>query len=171
MKADPPVVRLRFDGFDLDEAEARLTRAGNLVMVAPKPLAVLCALARTPGRLVTKDALLDLVWGHRFITAASLKSAIKGLRAALDDDPKRPRYIETVPRRGYRFIAASVSSRMQSAAGAEVKILRDPGDPSLTALVTLCREDAALAELIRAVAASLERERLVLHDPRTEGHA
>ncbi|HSC08274.1 MAG TPA: AAA family ATPase, partial [Steroidobacteraceae bacterium] len=107
--ADPKAeqsLRLRFDAFELDEADARLMRAGQPVPLAPKPFAVLCALARTPRALVTKNALLDGVWGHRFVSESVLKSTISELRAALDDDPKKPRYIETVSRRGYRFIAA-----------------------------------------------------------------
>ena len=99
-------LRLGFDRFELDEADARLTRAGQPVPLAPKPFAVLCALARTPRTLVTKNALLDSVWGHRFVSESVLKSTISELRAALDDDPKQPRYIETVSRRGYRFIAS-----------------------------------------------------------------
>ena len=158
MKADSSLARLRFDHFELDEAEARLTCAGEPVALAPKPFAVLCALARTPGRLVTKNALLDLVWGHHFVTESVLKSAISELRAALDDDPKQPRYIETVCRRGYRFIAAAVSSPTQSAAAVERKDAGGPGHPALAALTALCRGDAALADLIRAVAATLERE-------------
>ena len=145
MNVDPCAARLRFDHFELDEAEARLTRAGQPVPLAPRPFAVLCALARTPRMLVTKNALLDAVWGHRFVTESVLKSAISEVRAALGDDPKAPRYIETVSRRGYRFIAAA------------------PGHPALAALIALCRGDAALADLIRAVAATLERERLVLN--------
>jgi DNA-binding winged helix-turn-helix (wHTH) protein len=101
-----PSLRLRFYQFELDEAEARLTRSGQPVPLPPKPFAVLCALARTPRTLVTKNALLDRVWGHRFVTESVLKSTISELRAALEDDPKQPRYIETVSRRGYRFIAA-----------------------------------------------------------------
>lgn len=103
--ASPPL-RLRFSEFELDEADARLTRAGQAVPLPPRPFAVLCALARTPRTLVTKNALLDNVWGHRFVTESVLKSTISELRAALQDDPKQPRYIETVSRRGYRFIAA-----------------------------------------------------------------
>ena len=99
-------LRLRFDAFELDEADARLTRAGRPIPLAPRPFAVLCALARTPRALVTKNTLLDSVWGHRFVSESVLKSTVSELRAALDDDPKRPRYIETVSRRGYRFIAA-----------------------------------------------------------------
>ena len=108
MKADPSVARLRFDHFELDEAEARLTCAGEPVALAPKPFAVLCALARTPRQAGDEErACSTLVWGHRFVTEAVLKSAISEVRAALDDDPKQPRYIETVSRRGYRFIAAA----------------------------------------------------------------
>ena len=109
MTLDPSteqLLRLRFDRFELDEADARLTRAGQPVPLAPKPFAVLCALARTPRTLVTKNALLDSVWGHRFVSESVLKSTISELRSALDDDPKQPRYIETVSRRGYRFIAS-----------------------------------------------------------------
>ena len=94
---------LRFEQFDLDEAEARLTRAGRPVPLAPKPFAVLCALARTPSMLVTKNALLDAVWGHRFVTESVLKSAISEVRAALGDDPKAPRYLQTVRGVGYRL--------------------------------------------------------------------
>ena len=158
MKADPSVARLRFDRFELDEAEARLTCAGEPVALAPKPFAVLCALARAHGKLVTKNALRDLVWGHRFVTDAVLKSAISEVRAALDDDPKQPRYIETVWRHGYRFIAAAVSSPTQSPAAVERKGAGGPDHPALAALMALCRGDAALADLIRAVAATLERD-------------
>jgi len=110
MTADPSPtersLRLRFERFELDEADARLTQAGEPVPLPPKPFAVLCALARTPRMLVTKNALLDSVWGHRFVTDSVLKSTISELRAVLGDDPKQPRYIETVSRRGYRFIAS-----------------------------------------------------------------
>jgi DNA-binding winged helix-turn-helix (wHTH) protein len=162
MNVDPCAARLRFDRFELDEADARLTCAGEPVALAPKPFAVLCALARTPCMLVTKNALLDAVWGHRFVTESVLKSAISEVRAALGDDPKQPRYIETVSRRGYRFIATAVGAPTQGAAAVE------RSGAGLAALTALCRGDAALADLIRAVAATLERERLVLNDPSAE---
>ena len=155
---------LRFDRFELDEADARLTCAGQPVALAPKPFAVLCALARSPRMLVTKNALLDAVWGHRFVSESVLKSAISEVRAALGDDPKQPRYIETVSRRGYRFIAAPVGVVSQSAAAVERSGAGGSGHAALAALTALCRGDAALADLIRAVAATLERERLVLND-------
>jgi hypothetical protein len=92
-----------------------------------------------------------------------LKSAISEVRAALGDDPKQPRYIETVSRRGYRFIAAAVDAPSQSAAAIERNSTGGLSRPGLAALTALCRGDAALADLIRAVAATLEHERPVLH--------
>ena len=98
---------MRFDAFELDEANARLLRSGTPVPLAPTPFGVLCALARQPGALLTTNALLDKVWGHQFVTDSVLRTAISELRTALDDDARRPRFIETVSRRGYRFIATT----------------------------------------------------------------
>src|SRR4030095_10113398 len=99
-------VRVRFDRFELDEANARLLRDGTAVALAPTPFAVLCALVRQPGSLLTTNALLDDVWGHQFVTDSVLRTAISELRTALDDDARKPRFIETVSPRGDRFIAA-----------------------------------------------------------------
>src|SRR4249920_753158 len=99
-------VRVRFDRFELDEANARLLRDGTAVALPPTPFAVLCALVRQPGTLLSTNALLDEVWGHQFVTDSVLRTAISELRTALDDDARKPRFIETVSRRGYRFIAA-----------------------------------------------------------------
>jgi len=101
-----PALRVRFDHFEIDEAEARLTDDGQPVHLAPKPFALLCALVRVPHTLVSKSDLLDLVWGHQFVSESVLKTTISDLRAALHDEPKKPRFIETVSRRGYRFIGA-----------------------------------------------------------------
>jgi DNA-binding winged helix-turn-helix (wHTH) protein len=103
------LVRVRFDAFELDEANALLLKGGQPIALAPTPFAVLCALARPPGALVTKGALLDAVWGHRFVSDSVLKTAVSELRTALGDDARRPRYIETVSRRGYRFIAPATA--------------------------------------------------------------
>jgi DNA-binding winged helix-turn-helix (wHTH) protein len=151
---------VRFDRFELDEADARLTCDGLPVALAPKPFAVLCALARAPRALVTKNQLLDAVWGHRFVTESVLKSAISEVRAALGDDPKQPRYIETVSRRGYRFIAAVAGATSQAATTLQPNSQGGMDHPAQAALTVLCRSDAALASLIRAVAAALEGERL-----------
>ena len=154
-------VRVRFDAFELDEPNALLLRDGKAVTLAPKPFGVLCALARRPGSLLTKHALLDDVWGHQFVTDSALKTAISDLRAVLDDHPKEPRYIETVSRRGYRFIASTMDASSQRATAMERQAAAGRDHPALAALTAMCRGDAALAELIRTVAATLEGEPLV----------
>ena len=103
-------VRVRFDAFELDEANARLLREGKAVALAPTPFAVLCTLVRQQGSLLTKDALLDQVWGHQFVSDSVLKTAISELRTVLNDDPRQPRFIETVSRKGYRFIAPTITA-------------------------------------------------------------
>jgi DNA-binding winged helix-turn-helix (wHTH) protein len=158
-KPHPSAVRLCFDRFEVDEAEARLACAGEAVAIAPKPFAVLCALTRTPQMLVSKNVLLDAVWGHRFVSESVLKSAISDVRSALHDDPRQPRYIETVHGRGYRFVAAGVSAAAQPALAEAIDAVGAPGQSAQAALTLLCRTDAALAGLIRAVAATLDRER------------
>lgn len=105
--ATPDPVRARFDRFELDEANASLFCEGKAVPLPPTPFAVLCALVRQPGTLLTKNALLDEVWGHRFVSESVLKTVITTLRTTLNDDARKPRFIETVSRRGYRFIAAT----------------------------------------------------------------
>ena len=115
------VVRVRFATFELDEANASLLREGKPVPLAPTPFAVL-----QPGSLLTKNALLDEVWGHRFVSESVLKTAISELRMALRDDPRQPRFIETVSRRGYRFIAvptALSTTRPEQASGAASRTL------------------------------------------------
>jgi DNA-binding winged helix-turn-helix (wHTH) protein len=111
---------VRFDRFELDEANARLLRDGTAVALAPTPFAVLCALVRQPGSLLTTNALLDEVWGHQFVTDSVLRTAISELRTALDDDARKPRFIETVSRRGYRFIA--VPSATPAAPGVQPNV-------------------------------------------------
>src|SRR5262245_54714328 len=100
-----PLPVLSLGEFVLNEADARLTRDGTPVDIPPKAFAVLCHLVRNAQRLVTKDELLDAVWGHRHVTESVLKSTINQLRTQLGDDPRAPRYIETANRRGYRFVA------------------------------------------------------------------
>ncbi len=110
-------IHIRFDAFELDEINARLLRDGQPLPVAPTPFTLLCALARQSGSLITKGALLDAVWGHRYVSDSVLKTAISELRTALGDDARRPRYIETVSRRGYRFVGhATATPHAQPAA-------------------------------------------------------
>jgi DNA-binding winged helix-turn-helix (wHTH) protein/tetratricopeptide (TPR) repeat protein len=96
---------LAFGGFRLDRANALLWREHDRVVLAPKPFEVLCCLVERAGELVTKDDLLDTVWSDLHVSESSLSVAMNALRSALGDDRLAPTYIETVTRRGYRFIA------------------------------------------------------------------
>ena len=97
-----------------------MLRDGTAVPLPPTPFAVLCALLRQPGALLTTSALLDEVWGHQFVTDSVLRTAISELRTALDDDARNPRFIATVSRRGYRFIA--VPSAIPAAPGVQPSV-------------------------------------------------
>jgi DNA-binding winged helix-turn-helix (wHTH) protein/tetratricopeptide (TPR) repeat protein len=97
--------QIEFGPFRLDPDNALLKRGNQSLELAPKAFAVLCHLAQRPGQLITKNDLLDAVWGHRFVSESVLKTAINAIRGALTDNPRQPTYIETVARRGYRFIA------------------------------------------------------------------
>jgi DNA-binding winged helix-turn-helix (wHTH) protein len=88
----------------LDLINACLWRGAQQIPLRPKTFAVLrCLLAHT-GQLVTKAALLDAVWPETTVTDVALMICIRELRQALGDDPKTPQFIETIHRRGYRFV-------------------------------------------------------------------
>ena len=99
-----PDTPLQFGDFTIDVGNARLWRAGQAVALPPKAFDLLALLLQRPGELVTKDELLDQVWGRRFVSEGAIKTVVSELRAALGDDVRAPRWIATVPRRGYRFI-------------------------------------------------------------------
>jgi len=95
----------RFAGFRLDLANACLWRGAEALTVTPKAFEVLHYLVTHPDRLVTKDMLLDAVWPETAVSDAVVRVAIGELRRALGDMVRAPRFIATVPRRGYRFLA------------------------------------------------------------------
>lgn len=95
-----------FAPFCLDLRAVQLLRGSRAVPLQPKAFAVLRHLAERPGALVTKRELLDAVWADAAVTENSLTQSIRQLRRALQDDTTPPRFIETVHRRGFRFIAA-----------------------------------------------------------------
>jgi pimeloyl-ACP methyl ester carboxylesterase/DNA-binding winged helix-turn-helix (wHTH) protein len=95
----------RFGEFELDQDRFELRRNGEPVLVEPQVFDVLVHLLSNRDRLVTKDELLDEVWGTRFVTESSLTTRIKAARRAVGDDGQRQAVIRTVHGRGYRFVA------------------------------------------------------------------
>ncbi len=97
--------RFRFERFTLDVADRQLRRDGAAVELNGRYLDALALLVREPGRLVTKDRFMDEVWRGVPVTDEALTQCIRTLRRQLGDEAGRPRFIETVPKHGYRFIA------------------------------------------------------------------
>jgi DNA-binding winged helix-turn-helix (wHTH) protein/tetratricopeptide (TPR) repeat protein len=98
--------KLRFGAFEMDLATEELFRDGKRVKLASQPFKVLYALASRPGEVVSRDELRKSVWeeGVHVDFEGSLHSCIKQIRDALEDDRSEPRFIETLPRKGYRFL-------------------------------------------------------------------
>src|SRR5215471_17067887 len=97
--------RISFPPFQLDLMSGRLSCASKPLPIPPKAFGVLRYLAERPGKLVSKDELLQGIWPDVHVSTDVLKVTIGELRKILDDSPKEPRIIETAHRRGYRFIA------------------------------------------------------------------
>src|SRR5580765_4348638 len=99
---------LRFGVFELDPKAGELRKKGMKVRLQGQPIDILVLLLQRPGEIVTREELQKDLWpADTFVDfEQGLNNAMKRLRAALDDDAESPHFIETLPRRGYRFIGA-----------------------------------------------------------------
>jgi TolB-like protein/DNA-binding winged helix-turn-helix (wHTH) protein/Tfp pilus assembly protein PilF len=95
----------RFADFTLDVNEHRLLRESEEIYLQPRTFETLLYLIRHHGHLATKKELLDALWADTFVTENALSRCIKEVREALGDDAHQPRYVKTIPRVGYKFIA------------------------------------------------------------------
>ncbi len=107
----------RFGPFRLDAADCRLFRDEAVVDLSPRLVDGLRLLGGRPGELVTKEQLLEGVWPDVNVTDNALARAISDIRSALGDSPAAPRYIQTVTRRGYRFLGQVDAAARGAAAG------------------------------------------------------
>ena len=98
--------RYHFGEFTLDSRERQLLRSGAPVPLTAKAIDVLELLVRHNDRTVTKEEFMDAVWAGTVVEEANLTDNISTLRQALGDDAREPKFIRTIPRRGYRFVAA-----------------------------------------------------------------
>jgi DNA-binding winged helix-turn-helix (wHTH) protein len=99
---------LRFGRFEVDAGERTLTRDGVPVAISPKAFDILALLVEQPGKLRTKQDLLDAIWPDTAVEEATLGRHVSDLRRALGGDQQ---YIETVTRHGYRFLAETEPAR------------------------------------------------------------
>lgn len=145
---------ISFGPFSLDP-RGGLTRGKRNLPLTPKALALLCLLAGHRGRVMTKEELFDALWPRAVVSDAALVSCIQELRRALRDDARRPRYIETRHRRGYRFmapVAETAESTVSSAAPTRI-----PADP-----LKLAGRAAELEDLQRLYGLALSGRRQVV---------
>src|SRR5476649_1060468 len=139
---------VRFGEFRIDSLNECLWRRhpngqDERIQLPPKAYAVLSLLARNAGLLVTQGELLEAVWPGTHIQPEGLKNQILHLRRVLGDDPRRPRFIETLPRRGYRFIGADAEREAATTA------VSSPSD-------RLVAREPELALLDQAMASALD---------------
>lgn len=101
----PDLGRFQVGDWTVHQAENTLCSESRPVRLEPRVMDVLICLAEEPGRVVPKEELLAAVWGGVFVEEGALSQAIHTLRKTLGDDARQPRYIQTIPKRGYRLVA------------------------------------------------------------------
>jgi DNA-binding winged helix-turn-helix (wHTH) protein len=104
--AAAPRRAFRFGAWLVEPSLDRISRGGLEVRLRPRAMDVLVHLAVAAGKLASKQQLIDAVWQTEFVSDHALTQVIAELRAALGDDARHPTYIENIPRRGYRVVAA-----------------------------------------------------------------
>src|SRR5215471_9749021 len=103
---------IQFGPFELDLESGELRKHGRTVRLSPKPWKVLALLATAPGRLVTRESIRKELWDSDIHVdfEHALNFCIREVRTTLGDRADKPRYIQTLPKRGYRFIAETSTS-------------------------------------------------------------
>src|ERR1700693_2421665 len=120
----------RFGEFVLDPGRRTLSRADSPVSLTPKAFDVLLFLARNPNRLVTKEELLQAVWGDTFVEEGNLTQYISHLRKALGDNSEDTRLIVTIARKGYQFtVDVTVAETADTAKQAAVPVSTPQSSP------------------------------------------
>ena len=126
----------RFGPFTVDAASYRLLRGSEVVPLSPKIIDLLLYLTARQSALVSKDELFSALWPDVAVTDNALTQAVSELRQALGDDPASPTYIQTVARRGYRFIASvqTAGTPIESPVAVPVAAPRDRQTPAIAVL-------------------------------------
>jgi DNA-binding winged helix-turn-helix (wHTH) protein/TolB-like protein len=152
--------RLRFGPFELDPEHGELRRSGAPIRLSPQPLKLLVLLASRPGEVVSRDEIRDRLWGtETFVDfEQGVNHCIRSIRAVLEQGVRSPVYIETVPRRGYRFVAPVRAGDLEQRAAEAVTERLAATDPALAIVRAPAR--GAWARLRRWTQEWLRRSRL-----------
>lgn len=141
---------LKFADCEVDTDRCELRRSGEVHHVEPQVYDLLVHLLMNRDRLVTRDELLDAIWGHHFVTPATLSSRVKALRQAVGDDGQAQRVVRTVRGRGFRFVAEvevggsrstvrAASARSRTASPATVETRDAPAGAPRLQQIRFCR--------------------------------
>jgi Tol biopolymer transport system component/DNA-binding winged helix-turn-helix (wHTH) protein len=169
----PPETRpsaIRFGSFELNVGTGELSRDGSRLKLHGQPIALLALLLEKPGELVTREELRQRLWSSdTFVDFEhGLNAAVRRLRAALGDDADAPRYIETVPRRGYRWIAPVASPQPASGSAATATAAPSPKQPlSSTHRLAAVATGVALTLVAAGSFVAVSRLRVPQRPPRT----
>ena len=125
-------MRYRFDGFEIDTRRYELRRDGALRHVEPLVFDLLHFLARHPGRVLTRDEIVQQVWQGRNVSDATIAGCVKAARRALGDSGEEPTYIRTVRGRGFEF-TAQVTAEEPAVPAAEAAPVPEPAAAPPTA--------------------------------------
>jgi TolB-like protein/DNA-binding winged helix-turn-helix (wHTH) protein len=157
-----PATPIRFGAFELNAATGELRKAGITVKLHPQPCRVLLLLTQHAGQIVTREQIREQLWGqHTFVDFEhGINFCIAQVRGTLGDNPEKPRYVETLARRGYRFIAPVSMGAAQTAAPVDVSLSEQSADQSpVTAAAPI--EDRESAKQIRVGAFAANRKYLL----------
>jgi Tol biopolymer transport system component/DNA-binding winged helix-turn-helix (wHTH) protein len=153
---------LQFGPFELDQQSGQLRKHGVRIKLQDQPLQILALLIESPGQLVTREQIQKKLWsGDTFVDFDNaINSAVRKIRDALRDDSENPRFIETVARRGYRFVAP-VLPRPETVTGSKTNVTDQPQVPHRRLLYSFVVLGGALAFVCGAVFSYWLRPRLV----------
>lgn len=159
---------VRFDVFEVDLRAQELYKAGRKIKLQVQPFHVLAMLLEQPGEVVTREEMQKRLWpADTFVDFDhSVNTAIKKLRQALGDDKKKPRFVETLPKRGYRFLVSvkrpAASSGVAAPPVAATVAAKDAAASSWVGRVAKvsCENDHSFAVVAIDEAAAAERQRL-----------
>ena len=142
---------IRFDGWVLDRASGELTRNGETQRLPPQPLAALIELAEHAGEVVTRERLAKVLWPRGIVDFDnSLNAVVRKLRVTLGDDSDTPRYLETLPRIGYRFIG-KIEAAAASEPPATAATTTPAGAPPRTQIPWISRGPLLLAAALAII--------------------
>jgi DNA-binding winged helix-turn-helix (wHTH) protein len=158
-----------FGDFELDQERRQLLRSGQPVPLEPKAFELLSLLVDRRPRALSRAQIRDVVWSGVFIAESTLTQAVNGIRQALDDDARRPRFVRTARGFGYAFCGEAhdtADGRLRDGSGAQPRLVWGDRVLSLTTGANLVGRDRGAAVCLDAASVSRHHARIQVEGPR-----